>query len=454
MAGPRGAAVLLHMWDRTPAEVARRLRLPEVLLRRAGLALLGAATAAAALLWCLRPVPGGAAYDLGVQVSANLLVIWVVWTAGSAAVHRLGVLLAASAVGVVGGLVRALSLDPRAEVVGTYRTLFEALDAGRNPYECRCILHVTEAGVRFGDFNYPPMEIWPYRALESITGHWDVGVLAAATAALGATGFALLFLAVPRDQATWLLPFMPLAVLWELRATVGMTMLLTGAIAAVLMLQARHPARWQRWAVRGLFGVALLTKFAAIPVFAAWWWWTAVHRARGVRDAARTARLSAIRASAADLLLPLAVAWMLVLPFGASAVLRGTVLFNGDLDRRQELTTFYPNVVSGLMRVAGWGGAYPLAAVAIVAAGVLVAPRLRLLEAMLLALTVFLVAAPTPEPQFMPVALLLLLAALAERDLLGLPRRWPDPSRRPVTRAAGAGAGGRPAIRRDGAGSR
>ena len=400
--------------------------MPEVLLRRSGLALLGAATVTAALLWWLRPVPAGAAYELGVQVSGTLLLIWLVWTAGSAAVHRMGVLLAASAVGVVGGVVRALSLDADAEVVGTYRTLFAALDAGRNPYTCRCVLHLTDDGVRFGDFNYPPMEIWPYRALESMTGHWDVAALAAATAGLSAAGFALLFLAVPRDQATWLLPFMPLAVLWELRATVGMTMLLIGAVAAVLMLQARHPARWQGWAVRGLFGIALLTKFAALPVFAAWWWWTAVHRARGARAAGRPA---ALRASAADLLVPLGIAWALMLPFGVSAVLRGTLLFNGDLDRRQELTTFYPNVVSGLMRMAGWDGTYPLVAIALVAAGVIIAPRLRLLEAMLLALTVFRLAAPTPEPQFMPVALLLLLAALAESDLLGRPPAWPEPPR-------------------------
>lgn len=404
-------------------------------MRRAGLALLGGATATAVLLWCLHPVPAGAAYDLGVQVSATLLLIWVVWTAGDAAVHRLGVLLAASAVGVVGGLVRALSLDPDAEVVGTYRTLFAALDAGRNPYTCRCVLHLTDDGVRFGDFNYPPMELWPYRLLEAVTGHWDVAVLAGATAALAAAGVALLFLAVPREEATWLLPFMPLAVLWELRATVGMTMLLTGAVAAVLMLQARRHARWHAWAVRGLFGIALLTKFAALPVFAAWWWWTAVHRARGARDAGHSRR-AALRASAADLLLPLGIAWALMLPFGVSAVARATLLFNGDLDRRQELTTFYPNVVSGLMRVADWDRAYPLVAVALVAGGVLIAPRLRLLEGMLLALTVFLVAAPTPEPQFMPVALLLLLAALAERDLLGRPLRWPDPpprgARQPV----------------------
>ena len=94
-------------------------------------------------------------------------------------------------------------------------------------------------------------------------------------------------------------------------------------------------------------------------------------------------------------------------------------------------------VVSGLMRVAGWDAVYPLVAVALVAAAVLIAPRLRLLEAMLLTLTVFLVAAPTPEPQFMPVALLLLLAALAERDLLGRPVRWPEPRPRNVRQPVG-----------------
>ena len=87
-----------------------------------------------------------------------------------------------------------------------------------------------------------------------------------------------------------------------------------------------------------------------------------------------------------------------------------------QLDRRGELTTFYPNVLSGLGRWAGMEWLYAPVAVSALAAAVLIAPRLRLLAAMIVTTTVFLIVCPTPEPQYLPMVLMLFLGALVERE--------------------------------------
>jgi hypothetical protein len=93
---------------------------------------------------------------------------------------------------------------------------------------------------------------------------------------------------------------------------------------------------------------------------------------------------------------------------------RSTLMFNVELDERAELAAFYPNVLSGLLSWAGLDAVYPILAVAIMVVAVLAGRGLRLPVAMLLATTVFLLASPTPEPQYLPVVLLLFLGALAD----------------------------------------
>ncbi|HTI32755.1 MAG TPA: hypothetical protein VL422_03695, partial [Miltoncostaea sp.] len=116
------------------------------------------------------------------------------------------------------------------------------------------------------------------------------------------------------------------------------------------------------------------------------------------------------------LLVPAAVALALCLPFGPASVVRSTVLFNADLGDRATLTTFYPNVLSGLATWAGAERLYPVLATAVLVAAIAASRRMRPVAAMLLAVTAFLLAAPTPEPQYVPMVVLLLLGALVERE--------------------------------------
>ena len=402
----------------------------------AGIALLGLALAASALLWAVQPLSSGHSYGLGVQATAILLAVWVGWWMRPTRAHLRVALPAVAAVGAAVGVVRLRGLDPDAEVVRTYHSVFEALAAGRNPYTCGCVVHVTPHGERLGDFNYPPGEIWPYQAVHALAGQWDVVVLAATVAALNAAAFALLLAVTPPARRWRALALLPVIVLWELRTTIGMTMLVTAAIVAVVVLQERGPRAWQRPALWILFGVGLLTKFAVIPIFAVWWSWTAVRRARAApaRDGV-PGRLRALAPSAPDALVPIGIALVFCLPVGAVNVVRSTLLFNLRLDERSELTTFYPNALSGLASWAGTEALYPFVAVAVLGAAVLLAARVPLLAGMLMVTTVFLLVSPTPEPQYVPLVALLLLAAPAPRG----GRRAPAPAHgaAPAGRAAG-----------------
>lgn len=395
----------------------------------AGLIALGAATGIALLLWWLQPIASGHGYSLGVQTTGVLLAVWVAWCARPSLIGGRAALLVIAAVGLVASAVRATGLDPDAEVVRTYRSLFAALAHGRNPYRCECIVHVTPAGDRLGNFNYPPAEIWPYQAVQSVTGHWDIVVLTLTILALNLLAVAVIVLATPRGRRLRALAFLPLIALWELRTTIAATLVVTAVIVAVVLLDARAPRPWHRPVLWAAFGIGLLTKFAVIPLFATWWWWTTVRRARSGAGGARV-----VRAAAADGLVPLGVATVLCLPFGVMDVVRGTLLFNAQLDRRDELTTFYPNVLSGLGRWTGTERLYVPVAMGALAAAVLIAPRLRLLAAMLVTTTVFLIVCPTPEPQYLPMVLMLFLGALVERERGAVPAAHP----RPGTDAAGA----------------
>lgn len=390
-------------------------------LRLGGLAALLGAVGVALLLWAVRPLPDGTGYALGIQVTVVLLVVWLAWCLRPAVVQGRAMMAAVLVAGVVATVASVLAVDPNAEVVRTYASLFDAIAHGRNPYTCDCIVHLTPYGARMGDFNYPPAEIWPYQLVHGLFRHWDSVVLTLTIVGLNLIAYGVLLAATPRHRRRYVLVFLPLLVPWVLDTTIGMTMLATAAVVALVLVDQRTPRPWRRHALRAVFGVGLLTKFAIIPIFATWWWWSAVRRARG------EPRLG-WRGAAADALVPAAIAFAVCLPFGPMSVVRNTVLFNAVLSEREKLTTFYPNVLSGLTRWAGAGRVYPVIACALLLAAILLAPRVTQMIAMLLSTTVFLLIAPTPEPQYLPVVILLFLAALIERERGATPA-WTRPRR-------------------------
>jgi hypothetical protein len=386
-------------------------------VRTGGLAVLGAALAVSATLWYVQPIASGRAYELAFETSLVLFLVWLAWsTAGrwSQSVRALGTV---AAIGSVWSAAHVLDVDGDAEVVRVYRSLFSALDRNDNPYTCDCIPHVTEHGLRLGNFNYPPGEIWPYRAASWIAGQWDVVVFVLTLLALGAAALALLWWANVPELRRSLVAFSPFVVFWELRTNVATTLVVVAAITAILLVGARDPRPWHRPALWALFGLGILTKFVVVPLFAVWWWSSTARRAteaRAVHD--RAVRRRVWRASSVDLVAPLGTALLLCIPFGVVSIVRETVLFNLSLDRRDDVATFYPNVLSGPLTWAGLDGWYPVVAVALLGGVILAAPLLPQLTAMLVATTTFLLVAPTPEPQYVPVVVLLLVTALADRE--------------------------------------
>jgi hypothetical protein len=418
---------------------------PGLLRRNIGLVVLALALTVAIVLWWRHPIASGREYLLGLEITGALFVVWLAWAARPSFMSRRLVLVVVAAAGSAGSVARALGLDANAEVIRTYRSLFVALSQGTNPYTCDCIVHSTPQGLRPGDFNYPPAEIWAYEAVRWLAGGWGVSILAVTLICCGAIAFALLFLAAQRGRRLWMLAFLPFLVLWELQTTIALTMVVTAAIVAVLLADMRGERGWRRPLLWALFGVGLLTKFVVIPLFAVWWWWTTVARVRAAPRAALVPRGRMLAAAAVDLLVPVGIALMLCLPFGLTSVLRGTLLFNVELDQRAKLTTFYPNVVSGLLSWAGLARIFPVLAVGMLTIAVLLAPRFRILTAMLVATTVFLLVSPTPEPQYLPVVLLLFLGALLERGLGEPPPTSSSPrsgDMRPTEVVTGQGAGG------------
>jgi hypothetical protein len=366
-------------------------------LAPAGLAV---ALAIAVVMAVLEPVPQGRRYDLAIQLTLALGAIWVVARAPFRKLFRKGVLAAVFLIGLVLAASQFASIDPDSEIVRYYGSAFEALDGGRNPYTAGTIFHRGADGTPiFGNFNYPPLELYPYYLAYRIAGRWDSSVLTGVMIVINALGCVVLVLTFPSVRASGLAAFFPLLMFGEIRTTPSLTFLATALLLGLIVRETRRPTRAGPWLIAVAFGFALMTKFLALPLMAAYY----AHRL----DLKKPASLGTAVGGGT---LALATSALIMAPFGLTAVLKNTWLFNLVLEDRAALTTFYPNVLSGPLKALGWGGLYPVAAVAAVGAAVLAAPRLRLFPALLAAVFVFLLAAPTPEPQYLPTVLYVALA--------------------------------------------
>jgi hypothetical protein len=167
-----------------------------------------------------------------------------------------------------------------------------------------------------------------------------------------------------------------------------------------MVKEMEKPGRSLPYLLAVLFGIGLMTKFLIMPLMAAYYW-------NKFRPKEPSSLLPIVGGGAAAL----ATSALIMAPFGIAVVLKNTVFFNLVLKDRAALTTFYPNVLSGPLAALGLSVIYPLAAVAAVAGAILAAPRLGPFTAMLTTVFVFLLASPTPEPQFLPIVLYLALAS-------------------------------------------
>jgi hypothetical protein len=371
------------------------------------LGFLAAAAATSVALLALQPLPHVSGWHTAPIVTGVVIAIWIVYRWRPAWFARntwvLGLVLV---LGLVVAAQQLWTLGSNAEVTRVYRALFRALDVGRNPYDCRCIPHhVASGSLRFGNFNYPPTEIWPYYLVYRAVREWNAQIFTAVLVALSAGACVLLRLTFPHVPLRVLACYFPLLVFLGL-TTNSATALFMVALAVLLITRTagRHGNTARELALVAVFSVGLLTKFVVIPLAAAFYW----SRVR-LRDARSWVRC-AVSASAV-----LALAALQMAPFGVVNVLRETLLFNLELDVRAELTTYYPNVVSGLFYWLSLEQLFPVVAVAILAGVVLLVPALDTWSAMLVVVSAFMLVATTPEPQYLAVLLYVALAGSLSR---------------------------------------
>jgi hypothetical protein len=361
----------------------------------------GLSLLASLLLFAFKPIDNGHQYQLGVRVTGLLALIWYVGTFRARWLRERWFLGLVFAAGLYVAIERPLTIRADSEIVAAYGSAFAALDAGQNPYTSRSVVHFDEHGQHeLGNFNYPPAELVSYYGISKLVGRWDHRVLTGALLVLQVAACGLLYLTFPSAGAGTILAFSPLLICFELHTNVALTLLGVAVAMYLLCRPGRMAPPWRYAALMAWFGVALLTKFLVIPMFATY----AVRRL-----SFRSWRAFAAGASGPGL--ALAVATLLMVPFGVGSVLRETLLFNLVLSERAKLTTFYPNVLSGTLSWVGAPWAFPVLAVLLLGGAVLWSRRLPLLPAMFFTACVFLLVSPTPEPQYVPVMLYLALCA-------------------------------------------
>ncbi len=363
-------------------------------------AVLAGSVVVSLVMWALKPIPHAYRYDLALTLSLGLALVWALYSAPPAWVFKKAVLAFVLVLGLGLGTRVFLTSDFNLELVRHYESVLKTIDAGGNPYTSGTIFHMGEGGrVVYGNFNYPPMEIYPYYLAYRLAGTWNSVVFTAAMVflnALACLAFALMF---PGVRLRFLAPYFLVFLFLEVKTNPAMTLL----VAALVLLLARRdelrPRPARRYVIAVLFGVGLMTKFLVIPLMAAYYW----HRfdRTDLRSLGRVAVDSGIAVTTAALLM---------LPFGVVAVLKNTILFNLVMKDRAALATFYPNALSGPMSWLHLSGLYPFAAVALLGLAVLAAPRLKLPTALLAAAYAFLLVATTPEPQYLVVVLFIAAA--------------------------------------------
>ncbi len=384
------------------------------------LAAAGAALIAALFFLVLKPVPGAHRYDLGLKLCLPLFLMFLIAELKPGWAFKRTVLVVVALAGLAVGIGSLVTLEKDSEIVQVYRTVFETMEQGGNPYVSGTIYH-RDAGDRavYGNFNYPPAEIWPYYLAYKLAGQWNAAVLVIAIILINALAAAVLGLAFRDVPFLKLLPYLIFIVFSEIKTNPGMTLLAASLI--ILVLRRTGPDRGPliRLALAALLGLGLVTKFFIIPLAAVYYWQRlAAEKPRGWGRVAVEGSVTGL------------TALLVMLPYGPLNVVRSTILFNLVLKDRAVFTTFYPNVISGFTAWSGLDRLYPILAVLFLGAAVILSARKPVLKAMFWVSAVFLWVSSTPEPQYLPVMAALFLAAV-----LGLPL------------GRTSGAGGREAVK-------
>jgi len=352
-------------------------------------------------LFVARPLPSGHHYELALKLSLELLVIWLIYYLRPEFLNHKLILALILLAGLTLGFYQLTRPRPDPEITKTYESVFKDLEEGRNPYLNGRIYHRNGDGQTvYQNFNYPPLELYPYWLFYRLFGVWDLPSLSLFLMFIQLLAAIILVLTFRGSGHRYLPAFLPVLVFSEITTNPAMNMLLVSIFMALLSRQERKPSAINRLLLAIVIGLGLSAKFFFIPVAATYYFWQLK-----LKDFKSWLRVGG------QALLSLAVSWLLMLPFGPLNVINSTIFYNLNLGERNTYTAFYPNILSSFFYLIGQPQVYGPVAVLILFLVILSTPKLSLYTAFLLSGMTFLLVAPTPETQYFGTLLLLALAS-------------------------------------------
>lgn len=352
-------------------------------------------------LFVARPLPSGHHYELALKLSLELLVIWLIYYLRPEFLNHKLILALILLAGLILGFYQLTRPRPDPEITKTYESVFKDLEEGRNPYLNGRIYHRNGDGQTvYQNFNYPPLELYPYWLFYRLFHVWNMQSLSLFLMFIQLLAAIILVLTFRGSGHRYLPAFLPVLVFSEITTNPAMNMLLVSIFMALVSRQERKPSAINRLLLAIVIGLGLSAKFFFIPVAATYYFWQLK-----LKDFKSWLRVGG------QALLSLAVSWLLMLPFGPLNVINSTIFYNLNLGERNTYTAFYPNILSSFFYLIGQPQVYGPVAVLILFLVILSTPKLSLYTAFLLSGMTFLLVAPTPETQYFGTLLLLALAS-------------------------------------------
>lgn len=346
-------------------------------------------------LYILKPIPNAVYNESLAEVFCYLLIIYLAFRLlypDEVFTIRFAIIgLFFSSYGILFGL---SLVSNNSEVVLVYADVFKALEDGNNPYQGNHIYHRIEGGeVVYGNFNYLPLEIIPYYAAYSLVGTWNTTILIATNLFLNALACCILWSFFSEIDWTKKVPLLAIVLLFHINYTSSLTLIF---ISLFLALQGADDGPEHNFVIGLVMGLGFLTKFffGIIAIFYGW----------------NLATKGQFRKLILEFGLGIAIALVCILPFGLENVISATIFFQGELETRDELTSYFPNVLSGFAYAMQIKAIYPIAAFLLFSAFLLVERETKASRIFLGAvLAIFLL--PTPEPQFLSSIFVIMLWA-------------------------------------------
>ncbi|MGC8891463.1 MAG: hypothetical protein ACP5P6_02510 [Candidatus Saccharicenans sp.] len=358
-------------------------------------------------LFLSKPIAHAHRYDLSIKLVLELFLVWMFYAFLPRWLNKKLFLIIILVAGLGLGFYEIKSINHQGEVTETYKSVFKDLEQGRNPYTSGRIYHRNESDqIVYQNFNYPPMELYPYWIFYRLGHLWNLTSLTLFLIGLQALAALILALTFKEEYGLYILAFLPLLAFSELHTNPAMTMLMLSIFLACLHRQIKKPSLLNLYLTAVIIGFGLLTKFLFIPIAAVYYFWRLDWRSW-------KNFFQVVSEGAVSIFISL----LLMLPFGPWNVLKNTILFNLNLGERNVYTTFFPNILSGFFYLIKKPEFYPLTATAVMVLAVLFSRRLSLFSAMLFSAIIFLLVSPTPEPQYFGTMLLLGLAARMMEEL-------------------------------------